>query len=134
MHELTRGILFENAWDIRGIFVGFLRDRKMRMTTITVVTYIYSSRGVFNKIYCFYFHLGFGTSNSNIFLTKDTSGFYACDHIKGNKLFCIFLYSRMYIYTRTFNIYIFIYIIALYLLLLLRFRKILHSSQSFQRE
>ena len=86
------------------VICRFLRNRKMRMTTITVITYIYSSRGIFNKIYCFYSHLGLGTCNNNIFLTKDASGFYACDHIKVNKLFCIFLYSRIYIYTHTFII------------------------------
>jgi hypothetical protein len=105
--------------------------------TITVVTYIYSSRGVFNKICCFYSHLGLGICNNDIFLTKDASGFYACDYVKVNKLFCIFLYSRIYIYSShiyntkllVVNVYrpICIYIIALYLLLLLRFRTILHK-------
>ena len=115
-----------------------MSNRVRCVWTLTIVTYIYSSRGVFNKIFCFYSHLGLGTCNNNIFLTKDASGFYACDHIKINKLFCIFLYSTMYIlYTRTFiiqrpkllvvNIYICIYIIALYLHLLLRFRTILHK-------
>ena len=50
-----------------------------------------SSRGVFNKIDCFYSHLGLCTCNNNIFLTKDAS-------------FAIFLFPRIYIYTRKFII------------------------------